>query len=141
MKRISKILKSEKGASIIETLVALGFISIVATSFLNLAITARKMSFRYRVQNELARYAGMISEEVVKDYTLGNPVYQNNYCPAAGGGGGEIGVLVGNFLSDLDNPECYVTPTVFGQDGNYTISLGGEVFGKRLSVNRYVILK
>lgn len=133
MREINKQLKSEKGASIIETLVALGFIAFVSASFISLAINARKRSFQYRVQNELGRYAGMIAEEVVKDYTISSVGDSGYYCDA----GSEIGNLVSTFLITFDSSTC----TVAGTSGNYTITLSVESFGKLLTAERGVILQ
>ncbi len=138
MNFLKKQIKDQKGASIIETLVALAFIAIVSSSFINLAIVARKISFRNRVQNDLGRYAGMIAEEVVKDYTLeGNSIISSNrYCIT--NVNSEVGALVEGFLETFDSYTC-TFPTI--AEGNYQIKLTVDVFGKTLEAKRFVILK
>lgn len=133
--RLKNIWKSEKGASIIETLVALGFIGVVSTSFLSLAITARKLSFQHRVQNELGQYAGMVTEEMLKDYTVTGVVRNSSYyCSSSS----VSGALVNAFLIKNQPSSCEVLGDV---NSGYTITLKGTAFGKEISSIRTLKLQ
>jgi len=135
MNKIFNYFQNQKGATIIETLVALGFIGVVSTGFLTIAIESRKISFRNKVQYELGRYAGIIAEEVVKDYTLGNPIEQIKYCQT---GSTAVGNLVSNYLNDFSTSTCSVTSVV---QGNYNVELTTVAFGVILTSEREIILR
>ena len=135
MNKLKNYLKNQKGATIIETLVALGFIGVVSTGFLMMAIEARKISFRNKAQYELGRYAGIIAEEVVKDYTINNSITSpTKYCQS---GTNDVGNLVSKYLNDFSSGTC----TVSGSAGTYYVDLSVVAFGVTLTSRREIILK
>jgi type II secretory pathway pseudopilin PulG len=138
---MGKLLKSEKGSTIIETLVALAFIGIVSTSLLNMAIMSRKLSFQHRVKNELGQYANMIIEEIAKDYILNGEVKEASLYCGKTTEASDTGILIKNFLDEYSFEDEVEQCSVSKEENEYRVTLIINAYGKSLTVNRVFQIK
>ena len=137
---LKRIIEDQRGVSLVESLFALAFIGMIIGSMLNLAMASLRMSYTNRVKGQLGQHANLISEEMVKDYTLngtlqkaGSPIPSEAgyYCTLA---------EVQNFLQESEPAGTCVIDSDMGT-GTFTVTLSVFLYDNELTSTRTVILK
>lgn len=131
--RIIKIIKNNKGASLIETLMAMAFIAMTFGALINLTVSAIRLSLKNQVLNELTQRANLITEEIVKDFTLTDIIRSSEvYCSIP-----EVSEFINKYAENVETP-CNI---VEQDEGYYTVNLNITLYGKSLEITRDVILQ